>query len=472
MRDFIGRDQYLQKFNTLWKAGKTQAIAIYGRRRVGKSALIEQFSGGKTAYLFEAIEGEDTAAQVRHFLDQLAKRTGQTHLRDLNYKDWPPVFDLLTRTLDQEKELVLFFDELPWMAAGRSRLVSYIKYYWDRHWKHHRHLLLILCGSVASWMLKNVVRSKALYGRLSETYLIEPLKPFEVAEFIGRKRGQRETLEYLLCFGGIPRYLEEFDFNKSLELNIGNTCFTPSGFFSGEADKIFYNQFQETQLYRQIVGVLLKQPCSLQNIAETLSQPSGGGFKLYLDNLVSAGIIEAIPAIRQFKVGKTSAYHMTDEFLRFDHQFIRPNRTAIAHRTPVNRFSRFTQGKWAPFLGIAFERFCMKHRYMLADIMEFGDKVVGCGGVADRSRGGYQYDLVYIRSDGTITVCEVKYLLESPSTTLIREMEEKIKKTPFPRGVTVERVLISNREASPALRESGYFHRLVTAQEIIESVQY
>jgi len=468
MRNFIGRDHYLHSLNSIWKSGKTRAIALYGRRRVGKTALIKAFVEGKNAYLFEGVEGEDTAAQIRHFLAQLAQRMSQPHLKDLHYKDWPPVFDLLTQFFEKEKEVVLFLDELPWMASGRSRLVSYIKYYWDKYWKDHPRFFLVLCGSVASWMVKNVVRSKALYGRLSSTFLVEPLKPFEVAEFIGRKRGQKETLEYLLCFGGIPRYLEEFDFDKSLELNIEKTCFQSSGFFKDEADKIFYNQFQETQLYRQIVNFLLKGPKSLQEISEFLSLPSGGGLKAYLDNLVSAGIVERVPEIRRFQVGKTSVYQLIDEFLRFDDNFIRPNRTAIERGAGKNNFERFTQGKWAPFLGYAFERFCLKNRYVIAEVLEFGDKVIGCGGVADRNPGGYQYDLVYIRKDDVITVCEAKYLSGPPSTSLIREMEEKIKKTPFPRGVTVEKVLISNHEASESLKESGYFHRLVTAQEIVD----
>ena len=468
MRDFIGRESYLQRLHALWKTGKTRAIAVYGRRRVGKTALIERFSQGKQAYLFEAVEGEDTAAQVRHFLSILAKKVDQPHLKDLNYKDWPAVFDLLTEFLKKEREIILFFDELSWMAAGRSRLVSYIKYYWDRYWKYHPHLLMILCGSVASWMVKNVVRSKALYGRLSETYLIEPLKPFEVAEFIGKKRGQKEVLEYLLCFGGIPRYLEEFDFNRSIELNIENTCFQAAGFFRDEADKIFYNQFHETHVYRQIVGILLKGPLSLGEISDKLSLPSGGGLKLYLDNLISAGIVERIPEIRKFQVGKTHAYHMMDEFLRFDHHFIRPNLTAIERAAGRNRFERFTHEKWPPFLGFAFERFCLKNGYVIAEVLGFGDKVIGCGSTADRRLGGYQYDLLFVRRDGVITVCEAKYLSEPPSTKLIREMEEKIKRTLFPRGITVEKVLISNREASPALKESGYFHRLLTAGEIVD----
>lgn len=468
MRNFIGRQGYLNKLQSLWKLGRSRAVAVYGRRRVGKTALIDRFAEGKPAYLFEALEGEDTASQVRHFLDQLAKRTGQAHLRDLNYKDWPQAFDLLTQFLSKEKNAVLFLDELPWMAAGRSKLVAILKHYWDRHWKNHPHLLLILCGSAASWMVKNVVRSKAFYGRLSESFLIEPLKPFEVEEFIGRKRGQKEALEYLLCFGGIPRYLEEFDFNRSFELNVEKTCFSASGFFTEEADKIFYNQFHETLLYRKIVDALLKAPLTLQEVSDLLSMPSGGGLKLYLDNLAAAGIVEGIPEIRRFRVGKTKAYHMVDEFLRFDRHFIRPNRAALGRGPEKNRFTRFTAGKWDPFLGYAFERFCMKYRYAIAELLEFGDKLAGCGGLAERTAGGYQYDLVYLRRDDVITLCEAKYFTAPPSTALIREMEDKIKKTPFPRGVTIEKVLISNQEASKPLKESGYFHRILTGQEILD----
>ncbi|MBL7685571.1 MAG: ATP-binding protein [Deltaproteobacteria bacterium] len=467
MRDFIGRTPYFQELTHLWKNSKTRAVAIYGRRRVGKTAFIQKFCENKNAYLFEAIEGEDTAAQIRHFLHQLSQRAQQPHLKDLQYKDWPPVFDLLTHLLNQEKEVILFLDELPWMAAGRLRLVSYIKYYWDKHWKNHPHFLLILCGSVASWMVKNVVRSKALYGRLSQTFLMEPLRPYEVAEFIGKKRGQKEVLEYLLCFGGIPKYLEEFDFNKSLELNIEKTCFQASGFFKDEAEKIFYNQFQEAQLYRQIANLLLKTPLSLQEISNALSLPSGGGLKLYLDNLISAGMIEKIPDIRKFQVGKTYTYYLTDEFVRFDHQFIQPNRTAIERGLGKNHFERFTQEKWNPFMGYAFERFCLKNRYTIAELLGFGSKLIACGGVKNLNLGGYQYDLVYLRRDDVISVCEMKYLSHPPSTSLIREMEEKIQKTPFPRGVTIEKILISNQEASSALKESGYFHQMITGEEII-----
>lgn len=306
------------------------------------------------------------------------------------------------------------------MAAGRLKLISYIKYYWDQKWKKHPHLLLILCGSVASWMVKNVVRSKALYGRISENILVGPLEPFEVASFIGKRRGQKEVLEYLLCFGGIPRYLEEFDFNRSLQVNIEKTCFQPSGFFKDEADKIFYNQFKETRLYQTIVGHLLKGPLALKDITDRISLPSGGGLKLYLDNLEAAGIAERIAEIQNFSVGKKGRYCLIDEYLRFYHCFIRPNRTEIEQAHLRHPFEKFMQNRWHNFLGLAFERFCLRHRYRIADLLGFGNKVTGCGPLRRQGKEGFQFDLVFLRRDDVVTLCEVKYLSEKPSTQWIR----------------------------------------------------
>lgn len=470
MRNFIGRQSYLALLERPWKARKTGLVSVYGRRRVGKTALIRHFVRGKPHFLFEALEGEETPAQISHFLNQLARMTGQTHLGVLQYNNWPPVFDLLTQLLEKEKSLVLCFDELSWMAAGRTRLVSLIKYYWDQKWKNHPHLLFILCGSVASWMVKNVVRSKALYGRISENILVDPLQPFEVASFIGKKRGKKETLEYLLCFGGIPRYLEEFDFNASLLLNVEQTCFQPSGFFRDEADKIFYNQFRETKVYQKIVDLLLKGPLPLQTIAGKIALQSGGGLKLYLDNLESAGIVERIPEIRNFRVEKKGSFYLVDEYLRFYHWFIRSNRMEIKQAHLRHPFEKFTHNKWHIFLGLAFEKFCLKHRYRIADLLGFGNTVIGCGSLRLSGKGGAQFDLVFLRREGIITLCEVKYLSEKIPTTLIHEFEKKLATISWPKHQTIEKVLISNQEPTEALRASGYFHSFLCADRFLERV--
>ncbi len=467
MRDFIGRGPYLKHLESHWSSKKTRLLSIYGRRRVGKSALIKTFARQKRAYLFEALEGEDTSQQIRHFLHQLAQICQEPFLADLRYDDWSPVFDLLTQKLNQEKSVLIGFDELSWMAAGRAKLVSLIKFYWDRHWKEHPHLLVILCGSVASWMVKNVVRSKALYGRISENILLDPLNPSEVAQFIGKKRGQKETLEYLLCFGGIPRYLEEFNFNESLQINIEKTGFHRVGFFFDEADKIFYNQFRETSVYKRIVGYLLKNPLSLEDLSLKLKIPSGGGLKQYLDNLTAAGIIEKIPDVKSFVASKMGRYHVIDEYLRFHAQFIRPHQTEILHSENPVSFEKMTKNQWYPYLGYAFERFCLKHRYEIARQLGFDQKVLACGGRLDKEEGT-QYDLVYLRNDNVITCCEIKYLTEKPSTRLIKEFEGKLARSVFPSKTTVEKILLTNQIPSESLSESGYFHQILDVHSLLK----
>lgn len=470
MRNFIGREADCNLLEEAWLQRRAGITCIYGRRRVGKSELIRIFCQKKTHYIFEAIESEDTAGQIRHFLVQLADLCNEPHLAHLNYDDWPPVFNLLTKKINLQKDLVLAFDELPWMAAGRSQLISYIKFYWDKYWKYHPHLMVILCGSIASWMVKNVVRSKALYGRVSRTLLLEPLKPREVLEFIGNKRGQNEALEYLLCFGGIPRYLEEFNFTKSIALNINDKCFTRSGFFVDEADKIFYNQFRETQLYKKITWCLMDKPMPLKDIAKAVKLPSGGGLKNYLDNLGAAKIIDHLPIIKNFKPQRHEKYLVCDEFLLFHKYFIARNLTEIRKNDAGDKFAKFTEHLWSLFLGLSFERFCLKFRYDIARLLNFENKVIGCGPIINPQPSGYQYDLVYTRTDHTITLCEVKYTNEKPGTLLIREMQQKIERTQFPKGVSLEKVLVCNHPPSKPLVEAGYFNKIIVADELMRGI--
>lgn len=466
MRNFIGRHDYLTQFETVWKEGQTRLVAVYGRRRVGKTELIRVFSSGKQALLFEALEGEDTRSQIKHFLNQLARLLGEPYLADLAYNDWFPVFELLTQKIKIRPHLIICFDELSWMAAGRSKLVAQIKFFWDNHWKQHPHLLIILCGSVASWMIKHVIRSKALYGRISSQILLKPLKPFEVAEYVGRKRGLREILEYLLIFGGIPKYLEELDFNRSIQLNIEQTCFRKSGFFFEEADKIFYNQFQEVQNYKKIIQLLIQRPLNLKVISKKLHMQSSGGLKAYLDNLMAAELVDKTAEIAaDFLVKKSFRYFVVDEFLRFHDHFIRPHQQEIRQAGQIS-FAKLTANRWFPFMGLAFEKFCIKYRYLIAEILGIEDKTTACAPVLSQKKDGYQFDLVFLRNDATVTLCEIKYLGDRPSTKLIGEFDEKIKKTDL-RDQTLERVLITNLSPSPSLAESGYFHRILSADEII-----
>ena len=216
---FVGRKNELKILNDAYRSGKSQLVVIYGRRRIGKSSLVKEFSKDKHQFFsFEAIEGEGTPIQIRHFTAQLKKQYDDPILENARFSSWESVFSYLTdRIINRKTAKIIFLDELSWMAAGRSRLVSLLKFYWDNHWKGKK-VMLILCGSVASFMVKKVLRSKALYGRITLDLLLKGLLAEDAYALIGRKRSREEALKYLLVFGGVPKYLEDINPNRSFFL--------------------------------------------------------------------------------------------------------------------------------------------------------------------------------------------------------------------------------------------------------------
>ena len=242
---FVGRKNELKLLNDAYLSGKDELVVLYGRRRIGKSSLVKRFAEKKKAYYeFEALEGGTTPGQIGHFLQQLKKQIDDPILDSVRFANWEQVFTYLTeKVIDRKSKVkkILFLDELPWMAAGRIRLVSLLKYYWDNHWKG-KHVMLILCGSVASFMVKKVLHSNALYGRTTVEILLKGFSPEEAACLLGKKRSREETLNYQLVFGGVPKYLEQINPNQSFNKNMNTLCFSPHGIMLKEVERIFYSE--------------------------------------------------------------------------------------------------------------------------------------------------------------------------------------------------------------------------------------
>src|SRR5206468_418352 len=147
-------------------------------------------------------------------------------LKQVKVDTWEPILDYLTKLFSQSKDkYILFFDEFQWLAANQSKLVSILKTYWDQHWSK-QNVMLILCGSVCSYMTNKVISSKALYGRINWELCLQPLNPMESYQLLDEKRNIHEVFKYLQILGGIPKYLKEIDTRKSLEQNINKLLFT------------------------------------------------------------------------------------------------------------------------------------------------------------------------------------------------------------------------------------------------------
>ncbi|MBI4604601.1 MAG: AAA family ATPase, partial [Planctomycetes bacterium] len=192
---FLGRAAELALLREKYRSPRSELVVIYGRRRIGKSRLVQHFSRDKPSLQFEGLEGERTPAQVKHFVQTLRRQVQDPLLDAASIQSWDQAFTFLSeRVLPRhEEKLVLFLDELPWMAAGRKKLVSLIKYFWDNHWKQ-RNVLLILCGSISSFMVDQVILSNALYGRASLEICLRGLAPGEAKLLFRRKRSKDEIL--------------------------------------------------------------------------------------------------------------------------------------------------------------------------------------------------------------------------------------------------------------------------------------
>lgn len=461
----VGRDDELNTLNSLMKSKKAELLVLYGRRRIGKSSLIQHFCHGKKALLFEALEGESTKAQIDHFTAQMRSQISDPLLDGIEFHDWGAVFGYVTHYLERNEErIILFFDEFQWQAANQTRLVSLLKFTWDNHWKKHRPLL-ILCGSIGSFMVRNVLKSKALYGRTTSEMHLKGLPPASIKKMLGGMRSDEEALRYLLVFGGIPKYLEEVDPTKSFTQNMSRLCFSPDGVMVSEIERIFASQFRTPSTYKRIISELLYGPKRLKEISDALQMESSGGLKVYLDNLILSDMVEIPIFLDSDEKTKNKKYRISDEFLNFYSKFMQPNLKLIKQKTQSDLFTRITSNSFEPWLGLAFERFCVRNAFLIAKILGFSDHVIDWGEVLSKDGPGFQIDLAFKRNDKVMTLCEIKYWSKPVDTSVVQEMERKCSRFKLPRGFTLEKAIITVNGVEPALARSGYFHHVITLKD-------
>ena len=467
---FFGRFNESETLNNLYKSSKSELLVMYGRRRIGKSTLVKNFMENKPFYSFEAIESQNTLEQIDHFVDQLKTQFDDSLISQMKFESWHDVFNYLTEKIINRKrnnKIIIFFDELQWMATRKSTLISLLKFYWDTKWKDHN-VMFILCGSIASFMIDKVVNSKALYGRITSEIHLKGLRIHEAAQFFQKKRSKEEILSYLLVFGTIPKYLEMIRLDRSFDQNIGELCFSKHAVMIQEVEKIFYSQFQKETNYLKIVNALKKNMLSLDEISKKIQMSSGGGLKKYIDNLVKADIVGLhIPWDRDIN-SKVRKYKISDEFLSFYFKFIEPNKKLIAQSTADNLFRTLTRDNFHIWSGFAFERFCLKHSSYMAELMGFGKEVAIVGSHFSKDDNQFQVDLIYKRFDKVITICEIKHSKDKITTKIIPEMERKKSLLSIPRGYSVETALISLYGPDQALSDSGYFTHSVTLEDMFK----
>jgi len=468
-KNFIGRNFELESLKKIGSSGEASIIVVYGRRRVGKTELLEQAFRERNLLKFEGIEGLNEKAQFINVMNQLAKYLGDTLISKVVIETWSEFFQLLAKYL-QEGKWTLYLEELQWLANYKSRLVSELKYVWDNYFRHNPNLIIVLCGSAPSFMLEQVVHSKALYNRSQYEMHLKEFTLQETKAFL-KERSHKEILDAYLTVGGIPEYLKWVNKDSSIFLGLCKNSFVANSFFLREYEKIFTSSMAKNSNYRKVIEILSKERFSTRKaLLKMLKMESGGSLSSLLLDLEKSGFIIKYHPFNLSGNTLLVRYAISDAYLYYYHKFIKPIQENIENgeynEKPMAAIKVDNYSKW---LGFAFERFVRKNHMIIAKILGFSGVQYKSGVYFNRSTDkdmpGYQIDLIFDRADNIYTICEIKYLQGKVSTKVIQEFERKLSLFPQKSNKTIQKILICNEGVESALFKRHYFDQVITTGE-------
>lgn len=420
----IGRDTELELLETLWSSKFPEFLAVYGRRRIGKTFLITEFLKNKGPHL--KITGSKNAPlseQLTNFMDALSA-TFYQGAPLATPKSWREAFKYLTKAVKEliptDTPFVLFLDELPWLAGKKSRLLEMLDYFWNTEWSLMPQFKLIACGSAASWMLENLVHATGgLHNRLTRTLLLKPFNLTEAHDFLkalGFKYSPAQTLAIALVTGGVAHYLKLLSKDLAPAQNIQALCFNEQGPLKDEFPKIFKALFDQAEDNQKIIQALAQSHQGLQRaeIATATQLSSGGTLTKRLEELEAAGFIKSIIPYGNDK--KEQQFRVIDNYSLFYIHWIFPLSQHLALK-PDYWQEQLNTPPWYQWSGYAFENICFQEAWQIARALKINDLVSfmnnwksrGEPGLKNGVNKGTEIDLVFIRKDKMATLCEIKF---------------------------------------------------------------
>ncbi|OGT54051.1 MAG: hypothetical protein A3F17_09370 [Gammaproteobacteria bacterium RIFCSPHIGHO2_12_FULL_41_15] len=467
---FIGREEERGRLAKLDAEKGSKILIVYGRRRVGKTELLEQFFRHRNILKFEGLEGQSDERQRQHVMEQLAKYTDEPLLKKIEYKHWIEVFECIARYVI-EGEWTVYFEEIQWLANYKHDFIAELKHVWDNQLRRNDKLLLILCGSSPSFVINKILHSKALHNRSLNELLLREFNPITTAKFL-KGKSKNEILDAYLTIGGMPEYLLRMKKHSSTLISIVNESFKEGGFFLHEYKRVFTSSLGKTEYAQKIIEFLSRRRFATRDeILSHLKLTSGGGVTDLLNDLEQCGFISKYTPYYLEKDSLLCRYCITDAYLQFYFKFIKPLTKRILsgeyNREPMRALNIDSYYKW---LGYAFERVCRKYHYVIARILGFSGVDYQFGTYFNRQSQfdapGYQLDLVFARKDKVYTICEMKYLQTKVSHKVIEEMARKLEYFPPAEKHTIQKVLVAPQGASETVINQHYFDRIITMDEL------
>ena len=410
--NIIGRAKEISLLKKWEQSGKHEFVAIYGRRRVGKTFLVDQLFGKKLCFAFSGSYHEPKATQLRNFAIELAARQGNAKISAPS--SWTDAFWALQQYLEsirrKGKRIILFFDELPWIDTPKSGFVRALDYFWNHYASKHKEIMLIVCGSATSWMVNKLINDKGgLHNRVTREMHIFPFTLCEVEQYLrhtGFKWTRKMIAQVYMILGGIPYYLDMLDKDMTLPANIDNLLFNKGAQLKGEYKRLYDSLFGRSEIYTKIISILNKNGKGLTRLElqEKIKSNSGGSLSNALTDLVNCDFIEYRKPSNTRANKSSGLYILVDFFTLFHFHFIQ------ATGDTENFWAKMSNSpKISAWQGLAFERLCLAHTKQIHYALHIDTIQTHTFTWRSKSGSGAQIDMVIERADGMTHVCEMKF---------------------------------------------------------------
>ena len=422
MESIVGRHTEQDILQKAFDSGGAELIAVYGRRRVGKTFLVRHFFEPKSIFcevcgLKDGSLKDQLAIFSRSFQKIFPQEVPLPPL-----STWRYAFELLTselKKIPESKKVVIFFDELPWLVTPRSKFLQQLDHFWNTEWCKLKNVKIVLCGSAASWMIEKILHAKGgLHNRLSRTIRLQPFTLSEAKSYLEQRKialSEKQVLDLYMVLGGVPYYLEQVERGLSAAQNINRICFLKDGVLFDEFDRLYASLFKHSANHVKIIRAIAgsRQGISRNELIQKTGIPSGTGLNKYLNELEEAGFIASF--IPYGKSARSIYYRIIDEYSCFYLKWIKQGPRGVLSESDHHYWEKKSgTSAWQSWAGYAFEGICLKHAKQIKKalgIERIPAEVASWRYVPRKGspEKGAQIDLLFDRGDGVVSICEIKY---------------------------------------------------------------
>ena len=414
MEEITGRTAERKILNDALRAANAELIALYGRRRIGKTFLVRKAYEKQLAFEFSGVHNATMRQQLQNFSYAL-QRAMNSPAELAAPATWIAAFHTLEDYLApivKKQKTVIFFDEFPWIQTPRSNFLKAFDHFWNSWASKQGNLVVVVCGSAAAWMVKNIVKSKGgLHNRVTRRIRMLPFSLSETEAYL-KSRGVRidryQTLQAYMCFGGVPQYLKDIQPGESVTQAIDRICFSKNGMLKDEFKILYASLFDNPAHHEALIRALAKvhKGMTRNELMVATGLTTGGTATNVLTELEESGFIT--PYIPFDKTAKDAIFRLTDEYSLFYIKYIEKARMAGS-----GTWLRISESAmWHSWSGYAFEAVCLKHVQQIKKALGIQAMHVQESGwryVPGMGAPGAQIDLLLDRSDHCINVCEMKF---------------------------------------------------------------